>query len=41
MMRYFKRCEEFCICGAMGLGNEIIAETASIWQANDLGNKGP
>mgnify|MGYP001189411664 FL=1 len=30
MMRYFKKCEEFCICGAMGLGNEIIAETAEI-----------
>ena len=30
MMRYFKKCEDFCICGAMGLGNEIIAETAEV-----------
>ena len=29
-MRYFKKCEDFCICGAMGLGNEIIAETAEV-----------
>ena len=28
MMRYFKKCEDFCMCGAIGLGSEIIAETS-------------
>jgi len=30
MIRYFKKCEDFAICGAMGLSSEIIAETSEI-----------
>ena len=28
MQRYFKKCEDFCMCGAIGQGDEIIAETS-------------
>ena len=28
MQRYFKKCEDFCMCGAIGQGDDIIAETS-------------
>ena len=28
MMRYFKKCEEFSICGALGTKDEIVVESA-------------
>tara|TARA_B100001989_G_scaffold198027_1_gene146627 strand:+ start:12757 stop:13215 length:459 start_codon:yes stop_codon:yes gene_type:complete len=29
-MRYFKKCEDFAICGSIGLGGEMSAETSDI-----------